>query len=352
MVQLFDTSAEESVSINEKIAAQLDLKEEGDFEPMLPKANEQCDAIVFYISDSGTFNVVLSNSGLNNLVEMIDELSKGANDSNVISNPEQDQVALLRLKEDEEYVRRVKVTRILQDEMKVEVEFMDEGDYDVVPISALREFPEHLKELKTLPKQTVKCKLADCPEEAEDLWKDGLAVQLITELRTQPVVIKVVKEQTDDNFAEVEIFKADTVDSSKFSSIAEDIISICTNMRQNRGQTVMDVAESTILESEDNDPFSSAETATQMFSSNSVDFTTDNSNYSHKENTAGFGERQLSLSSSSSDLIGTRNGLVIRDVTLPPLRINDNWLVVHVTWVTSPSSFYVSLLLLESWLWY
>ena len=30
---------------------------------------------------------------------------------------------------------------------------MDEGDYDVVPISALREFPEHLKDLKTLPKQ-------------------------------------------------------------------------------------------------------------------------------------------------------------------------------------------------------
>ena len=40
-----------------------------------------------------------------------------------------------------------------------------------------------------------------------------------------------MKEQTDDNVAEVEIFKADTVDSSKFSSIAEDIISICTNMR-------------------------------------------------------------------------------------------------------------------------
>ena len=36
---------------------------------------------------------------------------------------------------------------------QVEVEFMDEGDYDVVPISALREFPEHLKELKTLPNQ-------------------------------------------------------------------------------------------------------------------------------------------------------------------------------------------------------
>ena len=40
------------------------------------QANEQCNAIVFYISDSGTFNVVLSDTGLNNLVDMIDELSK------------------------------------------------------------------------------------------------------------------------------------------------------------------------------------------------------------------------------------------------------------------------------------
>ena len=48
MVQLFDTSAEESVSINEKIAAQLDLKEEGDFEPMLPKVDLRLPDLIFF----------------------------------------------------------------------------------------------------------------------------------------------------------------------------------------------------------------------------------------------------------------------------------------------------------------
>ena len=40
-----------------------------------------------------------------------------------------------------------------------------------------------------------------------------------------------MKEETDDEVAEVEILKADPVDSSKFSSIAEDIVSICASMR-------------------------------------------------------------------------------------------------------------------------
>ena len=109
----------------------------------------------------------------------------------------------------------------------------------------------------------------------------------------------------------------------------------------------MDVTQSAVLESEDNDPFSSAEPTTQMFSSNLVDFTADNSNSAKQETTAEYAERQLSVSSSSSDLIGTISGLVIRDVTFPPLRINDNWRVVYVTSVTSPSSFYVSASMFE-----
>ena len=109
----------------------------------------------------------------------------------------------------------------------------------------------------------------------------------------------------------------------------------------------MDVTQSAVLESEDSDPFSSPEPTTHLFSSNSVDFTADNSNSVKQETTAEFPERQLSVSSYSSDSICTISGLVIRDVTFPPLRINDSYLMIYVTSVASPSSFYVSVIMFE-----
>lgn len=45
---------------------------------------------------------------------------------------------------------------------------------------------------------------------------------------------QVVKEQFEDDLALVEILKADPIDSSQFSSIADDIWTICSSMRYDK----------------------------------------------------------------------------------------------------------------------
>ncbi|KAJ7361831.1 tudor domain containing 1 [Desmophyllum pertusum] len=165
-VELFDTSSEVAdININTMLRSLVIPDEE--MVPVLPKAGEPIDAFVTYVTQEGHVFIQIPGGGATRLEELMEDISEHYSQpikaAEFVSNPHTDKICCAKCSDG--YWYRAIVTKVLPDR-QVEVQYVDYGNTEELPIASLREPSRGIGHVNSLPFQALQCKLEGTEKES------------------------------------------------------------------------------------------------------------------------------------------------------------------------------------------
>ncbi|XP_022786360.1 tudor domain-containing protein 1-like isoform X2 [Stylophora pistillata] len=184
-VELYDTSSEVDININTMLQ-RLVIPDE-DMAPLLPKVGEQVEAFVTYVTPEGHVFVQIPGGGTMRLHELMEDIAEHYSGitkaAEFVSSPHKDKMCCAHCSDGVWY--RAIVTNVFP-EREVEVQYVDFGNTEVLPLSSLREPTRAISHVNSLPFQALECKL-------EGTDKQGLTEEQAEMITERNVFLEVVQ---------------------------------------------------------------------------------------------------------------------------------------------------------------
>ncbi|RMX47663.1 hypothetical protein pdam_00013604 [Pocillopora damicornis] len=157
-VELYDTSSEVDININAML--QRLVIPDVDMAPVLPKVGEQIEAFVTYVTPEGHVFIQIHGGGTTRLNELMEDIaehySQPTKAAEFVSSPHKNKMCCAKCSDGVWY--RAIVTNVLPDR-QVEVQYVDFGNIEALPLASLREPTRAISHVNSLPFQALECKL-------------------------------------------------------------------------------------------------------------------------------------------------------------------------------------------------
>ena len=210
-IELYDTNESHDVNINNEIKEKID--NEKNLAPKLPDdIGVLCSAYVVHISTNGDVYIQIHGAGTEKLEILMNDMASHFTQTRafeIMQRPEVGQICCAKFCEDGNWYR-ARVTKVMQSEHKVEVEFIDYGNREIIRSLFIRNPDAVNKQVISLPPQAVKCRLADCSDLnlTEDTYKkmndyaqqvlDGVYVRVEEYRDSTPIISIQVPSEAED----------------------------------------------------------------------------------------------------------------------------------------------------------
>lgn len=204
-VELYDTSSEVAdININTMLRSLVIPDEE--MVPVLPKPGEQIDAFVTYVTPQGNIFIQIPGGGTTRLEELMEDISEHYSQptkaAEFMSNPHKDKMCCAKCSDGAWY--RAIVTKVLPDR-QVEVQYVDYGNTEQLPVSSLREPARAIGHVNSLPFQALECKLEGTDKQEALTEEQGYAIMErnvlleVVQSSDVPLVRLFVPSEEDEN---------------------------------------------------------------------------------------------------------------------------------------------------------
>ncbi|XP_027041695.1 tudor domain-containing protein 7-like [Pocillopora damicornis] len=184
-VELYDTSSEVDININAML--QRLVIPDVDMAPVLPKVGEQIEAFVTYVTPEGHVFIQIHGGGTTRLNELMEDIaehySQPTKAAEFVSSPHKNKMCCAKCSDGVWY--RAIVTNVLPDR-QVEVQYVDFGNIEALPLASLREPTRAISHVNSLPFQALECKL-------EGTEKQGLTEEQTETIIERDVLLEVVQ---------------------------------------------------------------------------------------------------------------------------------------------------------------
>ncbi|KAM8962185.1 tudor domain-containing protein 7 [Pelodytes ibericus] len=216
LVVLYDTSGDDDININSTCLRELCDKS---LNTQLKVNASYTNVIVTNVSSDGTLSCQVPSAGLAKLCELLQKVQADFNSKQLTSDlfvslPYCGKICLFHCKGK---WARVEITSV-HSSRALDVQFLDCGTIASVKVSELREIPSHfLREILSIPPQSLKCCLADLPLNIGTWTPDAVLWLRNTVLNCSDCSIKVVK--IDETKGMVHVFLFTSKNSVEHKSI-------------------------------------------------------------------------------------------------------------------------------------
>jgi len=199
--------------------------------PKLSEVGEEaCDGLLTHVDENGEFFVQVIGPGLEKLdiitKDISSHFSQGSRASEIIARPEAGQLCCAKWLQASGWYR-AQVKQVFYEIRKVEVEFIDYGNREIIPMVLIRKPLAVNKSVATLPFQAIKVKLDGNQQlHLEDENMQAKLKDFVYQMDNVPVKIKTVAREKDLDVVHITVPVPDQDTSLDFLDCFREFINV------------------------------------------------------------------------------------------------------------------------------